>query len=430
MELSVDGPSGAGGGVRIEKDTTLASVRSTFPIPPAYVFGVPPSLEDGLAAEQFLPLVLLKKDECAVPESELLGGRECARLQLQVDQLASTVASHEAHAAEQRGAAARLIQEVRTVEAQCAKFEAALGEAEARNATLSGRLAAAEARAETSGAAAEDATAARTALAAASRRAEAAEAAAEAARADAVAAEAARRAGADALEHMRRERDALAAAAAVAPPPASAALGGELASTRAAAAALAAGFRSLRDETRSELRRVEAEHAAAIRELAGRQRAALDALSARAAAAEAAAADGASRAAAAEGARTALHERLRRAEAQLAQGIASGGGSGFTEWVQLSRSVGALASAGREWFATPNDSRSPRMPSSIRSQRWKRSPRAAAAPPPAPRAPPPTPPPRPPRCAERATRSRSPRCPRGTPPPRPPAAPRLRPPAA
>ena len=60
MELSVDGPSGVGGGVRIEKDTTLASVRSTFPIPPAYVFGVPPSLEDGLAAEQFLPLVLLK----------------------------------------------------------------------------------------------------------------------------------------------------------------------------------------------------------------------------------------------------------------------------------------------------------------------------------------------------------------------------------
>ena len=32
-------------------------------------------------------------------------------------------------------------------------------------------------------------------------------------------------------------------------------------------------------------------------------------------------------------------------------GNASGGGSGFTEWVQLSRSVGALASAGREWFA-------------------------------------------------------------------------------
>ena len=49
MELSVDGwvdkshpePAGAGGGVRIEKDTTLASVRSTFPIPPAYIFGVP-----------------------------------------------------------------------------------------------------------------------------------------------------------------------------------------------------------------------------------------------------------------------------------------------------------------------------------------------------------------------------------------------------
>ena len=103
---------------------------------------------------------------------------------------------------------------------------------------------------------------------------------------------------------------------------------------------------------------MEAEHAAAVRELVSRQRAALNALSARAAAAEAAAADGASRAAAAEAARSALHERLRRAEAQIAQGNASGGGSGFTEWVQLSRSVGALASAGREWFATPNDTKS------------------------------------------------------------------------
>ena len=92
----------------------------------------------------------------------LLGGRECAR-RLRVDQLASTVASHEAHAAEQRGAAARLIQEVRTVEAQCAKFEAA--RRTGAKCDADGRLAAAEARGDV-GAAAGDATAARTALAA------------------------------------------------------------------------------------------------------------------------------------------------------------------------------------------------------------------------------------------------------------------------
>ena len=86
MNLSLDGKGEEG--INIDRTTTLTEVRVSFPVPPEYAFGVPEKRERDLLVSDFLPLVLLKVDECRVgtlrsrPVAELPQVRcrlECAR---------------------------------------------------------------------------------------------------------------------------------------------------------------------------------------------------------------------------------------------------------------------------------------------------------------------------------------------------------------
>lgn len=62
MRLSLEGHEEHG--IVVSQTTTLDHVRSRFPVPSEYVFGVPAAMEASLRAADFLPLMLLRKDEC------------------------------------------------------------------------------------------------------------------------------------------------------------------------------------------------------------------------------------------------------------------------------------------------------------------------------------------------------------------------------
>lgn len=98
-------------GIRISQSTTLAYVREHFPVPPAYVFGVPTRLEKAYLATDFLPLMLLKSEDTL--SGKLGGGAPPVDYKLERDRLMSEVAqlreklaaARDAHADAQRAAA-------------------------------------------------------------------------------------------------------------------------------------------------------------------------------------------------------------------------------------------------------------------------------------------------------------------------------------
>lgn len=51
-------------GIRITSSTSLSYVRIHFPVPAGYIFGVPQRLEDRFKATDFLPLMLLRAEDC------------------------------------------------------------------------------------------------------------------------------------------------------------------------------------------------------------------------------------------------------------------------------------------------------------------------------------------------------------------------------
>lgn len=62
LHLAIEGQNG--GGIKITSTTSLAYVRTHFPVPAGYIFGVPTDLEPKLKAKEFLPLMLLRADDC------------------------------------------------------------------------------------------------------------------------------------------------------------------------------------------------------------------------------------------------------------------------------------------------------------------------------------------------------------------------------
>jgi hypothetical protein len=82
-------------GIRITSTTNLSYVRTNFPVPPAYIFGVPQRLEDKFKATDFLPLMLLRAEDCL--QGKLGAGStdykaERDRLEYEVAQLHETLA--------------------------------------------------------------------------------------------------------------------------------------------------------------------------------------------------------------------------------------------------------------------------------------------------------------------------------------------------
>ena len=97
-DITVDGSDG-GDGLRIDRTTTLAEVRHGFPVPDAFVFGVPVKMEQSVCAVDYSPLVLLNAHVCAVATLQIKPSLS-KELEARIDSLSAHLAAMEAKHAE------------------------------------------------------------------------------------------------------------------------------------------------------------------------------------------------------------------------------------------------------------------------------------------------------------------------------------------
>ena len=342
MNLSVEGDEERG--IEITPLTTLSEIRTEFPIPEEYCFGVPSAAEGGLPAMSFMPLVLLKLSDCKTSTLQatplgvgVLGFRAVeAKNRQELEHLRSEVVQLrlELHSAQAQGASASRERDGLAEE---------LKEATARQGELQAqaqREAAAAKRAATAAAEAAEVEAA-----AASKAAKAAQAREHATGSAREACEVATQRAEAAEAELARIRAQSGGGAAAARAQLLAPLGVVHAPT-----ALRRELHELREAV-GRLRTSAADDTMRLRTLLERHAAAVAKKAAAAAAAAAAAPAAAPPASAAAGSPLA---------AAAARGASPPPGSGFGQYVglqretaSLQRDVHALALAGREFFVQP-----------------------------------------------------------------------------